>query len=113
MDQNIKDFLVAEELTRANEIHGDTFPSVEHGMTVLREEVEEVEEQTIKIRKQYDLFWQGYREGLVLEEEMEHMEIHAERLIDEAIQILAMCEKYRKSNLVQTGSMEDFLEIEK
>ena len=108
MEVHLKNLLVEKELTRANEIHGETFPSVEHAMSVFREEVEEVEEQTQEIRKNYDLFWKSYREGFVLEEFMETMETHAERLIDEVIQVLAMCEKYRKSDLVQTGSMQEF-----
>ena len=34
--------LVDKELERANVIHGPYFPTVEHTLTVLREEVEEV-----------------------------------------------------------------------
>ena len=99
MEKQIKE-LVDKELIRSTHIHESTFPSVEHALTVLREEVEEVEESTQELRKDFNIFWTSYRENMLLEEELDSMELTCEHIIKEAIQVMAMIDKYRKSGFV-------------
>ena len=99
MEKQIKE-LVNKELIRSTHIHEGTFPSVEHALTVIREEVEEVEESTQELRRDFNIFWTSYRENQLLEEELDSMELTCEHLIKEAVQVMAMIEKYRQSGFV-------------
>ena len=99
MEKEIK-LMVEKELIRSTHIHESTFPSIEHALTVLREEVEEVEESTQELRRDFNIFWTSYRENMLLEEELDSMELTCEHLIKETVQVMAMIEKYRKSGFV-------------
>ena len=96
MEKEIKK-LVNEELNKANEKYGNKFPTVEHALSVIREEVEEVEEGSKELKKDFEKMWKNYRGKLRIDDELIHMEFETQMLIEEAIQVLAMIKKYRKS----------------
>lgn len=89
--------LTKRELERANNIHGDKFPSVEHAITVIREEVSEVKDEVKKMSKANKKFYKSYKKGILAEDEIKHLEIAALKCIEESIQVLAMIEKYKIS----------------
>ena len=87
--------MVVEELVRSKQIHGD-FPSIEHALTVLIEEIEETEEEVTELREHYKKLWQTYRNRRVSEDILDQMELTCTNIIDEVIQVLAMIRKYNE-----------------
>ena len=94
---NYLEEMVSEELERANEKHGGEFPSIEHTLTVLREEIEEVIEECSNLEGIFNKIWKDYRGQNVQDLDFKRLEMFANNLIEEAVQVIAMVRKYQNS----------------
>lgn len=94
---NYLEEMVSEELERANTKHESYFPTIEHTLTVLREEVEESREEIENIEACFEKIWKDYRGQSVNELDFDRLEMHAENLLQESLQIIAMVRKYKYS----------------
>jgi hypothetical protein len=94
---NYLEEIVTEELKKANEKHGGKFPSIEHTLTVLREEIEESQEEVENIKACFDKIWKDYRGQNVNDLDFKRLEMFATNLIEEAVQVIAMVRKYQNS----------------
>ena len=97
--KDLLEVMVVEELTKANKKHESKFPTVEHGLSVLREEVEEVQEECENLTNIFNKIWKGYRKGEIDKKDLRFLELYAENIICESVQILAMVKKYKESEL--------------
>lgn len=90
--------LVQKELKSANE-HFPPFNSAHEGYAVLLEEIEELKENVSEIKQNVHAIWQVIRQNDVCEERMDplinRIEISAVNAAVEAIQVAAMCEKFK------------------
>lgn len=89
-------YLIANELDTAREDHGDTFASLHEGAAVLKEEIEEANDDNIEVKGFYRLLWDAVKaddesEALAMAEEITG---RAEMLACEAIQVAAMALKF-------------------
>ena len=103
--------LIDKELERANVIHGPHFPTVEHTLTVLREEVEEVMEECSNLEGIFNKIWKGYRHNNIDELDYDILELRANNIIKESIQVLAMIKKYKQSKNIHTEQIKQIKEI--
>ena len=94
---NYLEEMVSEELERANEKHGGEFPTIEHTLTVLREEIEESQEEVENIKDCFDKIWKDYRGQNVQDLDFKRLEMFSTNLIEEAVQVIAMVRKYQNS----------------
>ena len=94
---NYLEEMVSEELERANEKHGGEFPTIEHTLTVLREEIEETQEEVENIKNCFDKIWKDYRGQNVQDSDFEKIEMFATNLVGEVVQVIAMVRKYQNS----------------
>jgi len=97
--KDLLEVMVVEELAKANKKHIDKFPTIEHGLSVLREEVEEVQEECENLTNIFNKIWKGYRKGEIDKKDLRFLELYAENIICESVQILAMVKKYKESEL--------------
>ena len=84
--------LVQQELAEANEIH-PPFASNWEAWAVIKEEVEECEEELEMLRYQQEKMWIAIRKNEECSVELKLMKYRAMSAAQEAIQIAAMCEK--------------------
>ena len=103
--------LIDKELERANVMHGPYFPTVEHTLTVLREEVEEVIEECSNLEGIFNKIWKGYRHNNIDELDYGILELRANNIIKESIQVLAMIKKYKQSKNIHTEQIEQIKEM--
>jgi hypothetical protein len=89
--------LIEKELERANAKHKPYFPTIEHTLTVLREEVEESSEEIGNIEACFNKIWKDYRGENINEKYFDRLEMHANNLLEECVQIIAMVRKYKYS----------------
>jgi hypothetical protein len=93
--------LIIVELAYANEKHGEKFHSPHECYAVIKEEVEEVEEEFKQIKIKLECMWGFIKEDETdscgMQYEMEYMKDATINLIKEAIQVAAMIEKYERS----------------
>ena len=94
---NYLEEMVSEELERANKKHGGEFPTIEHTLTVLREEIEEVIEECSNLEGIFNKIWKDYRGQNVQDLDFKRLEMFANNLIEEAVQVIAMVRKYQNS----------------
>ena len=92
--------LVSLELERAIEKHGEKFNSKVEAYGVFKEEIEETQEDLKDIIENLNIFWEAIR-GRTYKDEMsrsvDKMEYISKLLIQEAAQIAAVAQKYKKS----------------
>lgn len=88
--------LVSEELERANKKF-PMFHSVHEGYAVLKEEIEETENEVDELKMRLDYLWNNIRLDLI-------GDMHADKIYNlsinaaaEAIQVAAMAQKYKDS----------------
>lgn len=86
---------INEEYKNAVENYGEKYNSLHEGYAVLKEEIEEVEYELRKIKYVFEVFWESCVKG-----QGEASEMHAEKikniaikLMLEACQVAAVCEK--------------------
>ena len=86
--------LVAEELAAANEVF-PPFRSLHEGWAVLKEEVEEVDENLDKVRFYLGRIWADIRSGhnYIVKDDAADIRNYAEWAAAEAIQVAAMAQK--------------------
>lgn len=91
--------LIAEELARANTIHRDHFVSMHEGESVIREEIEEAEEELNYIRMLYKALWNQIkkRDDREAIDTAKTMKIYVMSAINELTQVAAMCDKFAES----------------
>ena len=90
--------LINEELDRIVEEHG-YFNSDHEAYAVIKEEVEEVEEDLDNLRFGLEVFWEHVRNDDDNLENAEAIERNGIELIKEAVQVVACCRKYRWGHL--------------
>ena len=96
MKTNIR-ILALAEMKAANKIN-PLFTDAHHGYAVLKEEIEEVEEELKAVKQMLDAMWISIRTDTTPKLSITMMENHAINLAAEAIQVIAMCNKFRNSS---------------
>ena len=92
--------LVAQELEDANRIY-PLFHSPHEACAVLKEEVEEVGYEIDWINKMLNLMWIDVKSDVSIENNADSIYAHAVNGIRELIQVCAMTEKIKMSNLYE------------
>ena len=96
MNKEIED-LVKRELEEANKIHPQ-FSSTHEGYAVILEETEELAEESEEIEKIIRTWWAYLRKDEDMEiqkRRVKKIRIHAVNAVKEAIQVIAMCDKFK------------------
>jgi hypothetical protein len=89
--------LVKRELEEANKIHPQ-FNSTHEGYAVILEETEELAEESEEIEKIIRTWWAYLRKDEdidIQKRRVEKIRIHAVNAVKEAIQVIAMCDKFK------------------
>lgn len=96
------DRLAEEELNRANKVN-PMFSSDHEGCSVLREEIEEAIKEMQSIVRRYDELWKGVKDNQsdVAKAAIREIKYFAEYGAAELIQVIAMCDKFVKSQEVR------------
>jgi len=91
--------LVAKELGRANAMYRDHFASLHEGESVIREEIEEVEENMEIIKTAQARLWKAIRRNnpQVIYHQVEEIGCFSRAAIKELVQVAAMSEKFLSS----------------
>jgi hypothetical protein len=86
---------IQEELIRTSQEYGyKPFNSTHEGYAVLKEEVEESEEELERIKSKLNIVWGAVRRDEFPSESIHLLKLHAELLACEAIQVAAMAQKF-------------------
>lgn len=101
------DRLAEEELERANKIH-PLFASDHEGYAVIQEEIDEVITANKAAMELKDKVWISIKEdnAEMATEFTEHMREHLTYATAELIQVIAMCDKFVKSQEARNGKHE-------
>lgn len=86
--------LTDEELDMANEQY-PLFASNHEGSAVIREEVEEADDEMTRIKYYNGLLWDDVKEDENVDDDVDEVEKHAIRCACECIQVAAMCRKIK------------------
>lgn len=89
--------LVKRELEEANKTHPQ-FNSTHEGYAVILEETEELAEESEEIEKIIRTWWAYLRKDEdigIQKRRVEKIRIHAVNAVKEAIQVIAMCDKFK------------------
>lgn len=87
--------LVATELAAANRKH-PPFHSQHEGYAVILEEMQETEEAIRLAKIDLEIAWRNIRDDIGAEVEISGLKDRAIQVACEAIQVAAMCEKFRE-----------------
>ena len=102
------DRLAGEELKRANKVY-PLFHSDHEGYAVIQEEIDEVIEQNKTAMHHKDLVWEAikvdYPDGAG--DQVKKMRAHLAYAAAELIQVIAMCDKFIKSQEVRDENKKD------
>lgn len=91
--------LVQIELKEANIVH-PLFHSTHEAYGVIKEEVEETEQELIAVKENLKQFWETVKQDWCHgETELKSMKVYAMNVAREAIQVAAMCQKALDSGL--------------
>lgn len=89
--------VVGEELNRTYLEYGNKdFNSLHEGYAVLKEEIEEAEEELQRINGKFNAVWGAVRRDEFPKESIHLLKHHAELLACEAIQVAAVAQKFMK-----------------
>lgn len=91
-DNKIIHTLIQEELEEANQIH-PLFQSPHEAYAVILEELEETKEDLARCEKHMEEMWHRIRNDWGTEDVLKSMKCHAVFMIQEGIQVAAMCQK--------------------
>lgn len=86
---------IDRELMRANELHGEVLHSKHEAVAVLGEEVDEAHDEANWLDMEMSELWEAVKGDRVDIEKVDDVQDVAERLAAEAIQVIAMCEKWK------------------
>ena len=100
--------LVADELERANKLHGDYFRSDHEGESVIREEMQEVDDETTEIEMHYSMMWEAVKDDNPMRaaQSAYKMQQAAIRAAAESIQVAAMCRKFIFSQQIRDSKVK-------
>lgn len=92
------DRLAADELERANKVH-PMFASDHEGESVIREEMEEVIDSMKQVGEHFAKVWKAVKEDSQKDaaDNVSLMRLYASCAAAELIQVIAMCDKFEKS----------------
>lgn len=98
IDRNIIEELAAEELVDANAKHEPKFNSPHEAYAVIKEELEEMQEDVERCDKLLGLMWRCVKEDndYSARIKLEYMKSFAVFAVQEGIQVIAMCDKALK-----------------
>jgi len=90
--------LAMKELARAVEIHGSDFHSDHECYAVLKEEIEETEDEVRLLGEELQRLWLDVKSdnSQNAQQKIKYMQIIAEKAAAELIQVVAMCQKATK-----------------
>lgn len=97
-DRKIIMDLVAQELEEANKKY-PLFRNPHEAWAVLKEEVEELEYETFMVKDMADHMWAMVKCDMDIEDTAFQIYTHAVLAAQEAIQVAAMCDKIKQSNI--------------
>jgi len=86
--------LIEIELQEAKTKHGDTFHSDHEAYAVLKEEIEECDEESTEMFRHLSKMWKIILCDDSVKESVELIHLTAKYMIIEAAQVAAVCEKY-------------------
>ena len=109
---NYLEEMVSEELERANTKHLPHFPSMEHAMFVIQEEVKEVSEENQNIKNTFKKMKRDSRKDDVKDVDFKRLEMFATNIISEAVQVIAMVRKYQYSKENMKTEIKNIEELE-
>ena len=92
--------LVKQELNEANEKY-PLFHSPHEAYAVLKEEVDELQYEIDKITSGTDYLWTAVKNDRDIESYADRIYAYAVMTVQEAIQVAAMCEKIKQSELYE------------
>ena len=95
ISRNIIEELAAEELVDANTKHEPNFNSPHEAYAVLKEELEEAEHEMRQCMERLGMMWLCVKNDDVVQTEknLEYIKAYATSLVQEGIQVVAMCDK--------------------
>ena len=95
ISRNIIEELAAEELVDANTKHEPKFNSPHEAYAVLKEELEETEHELNMCMERLGMMWLCVKNDDVVQTEknLEYIKAYATSLVQEGIQVVAMCDK--------------------
>lgn len=100
------DELAELELEEANNVHRRYFASDHECYSVIKEELEEAEEEMTRLKNALDALWLMVKMDSDLEDMLIDMKRISYFVIAEAIQVYAMCEKGLRTNALKEGGYE-------
>jgi len=88
--------LIQEELKRSNTIHRPYFTSAHEGESIIREELDEVDETLDTVNMYYEKLWGNVKLNFPSEqvENVKMLEFYCKLAIEEMIQVSSMCRKF-------------------
>lgn len=84
---------IVAETHNACDKWGDNYNSLHEGYAVLKEEVEETDEEMQIVNLRLQWFWDSIRRNEPSKKSIEVLREHAEKLALEAVQVAAVCNK--------------------
>lgn len=93
IDKRIIEELAIEELVDANTKHPPTFNSMHEAYAVIKEEVEEMQEDMKYIESNLELLWRSVKADDDGTHSLMRMKKLAITAVQEGIQVIAMCDK--------------------
>lgn len=100
------DELAELELEEANNVHRRYFASDHECYSVIKEELEEAEEEITQLKNALDALWLMVKMDSDLEDMLIDMKRISYFLIADAIQVYAMCEKGLRTNAMKETENE-------
>jgi len=89
--------LIKSTLDESVKKHGERFTDDHHAYAVIKEEIEELEEQFEFIKLYLEIFWKNTKKDIESQEIINTVKEKTILLIAEALQVAAMCMKYKNS----------------
>lgn len=91
--------MIKRELRRANTIHRDRFASMHEAESVIREEIEEAQDDFETMQTRHSWLWLSIknRNEDIPFKSVEKIRVYAIETIKELIQVAAMCDKFKDS----------------
>ena len=91
--------LIQDELIRSNSIHRPYFASAHEGESIIKEEIDEIEDEIQNIKRHFDNLWKAVKYNQAEDQYTQVCLVrhYCYNAIEELIQIGAMCDKFKKS----------------
>lgn len=85
---------IAYELQNIVKNYGPTYASNHEGYAVLKEEIEEASDALKSVNQHLNILWKSIRVDYLTEESINQVKKNAVFLAQEAVQIVAVCERF-------------------